>query len=135
MDILDWFQDPCPPSPPEEIDHAVTLDALIRMHGNAQTEPAERLCQAGEVPAAKAEITRLLQKGIEPRNLKWCLYGAVLNECEDLVSMLLRVGVPWKPPDIKPAVAVKSLSILSLFLLHGWNINEEESFHVPPLLA
>lgn len=102
---------------------------------NTELANAEALCHGGDVRAATASITRLLQTGTHVQDLQFCLLGAVLSESQDLVRTLLGVGVPASLVNVKPAIKQKSLYILSLFLQYGWNINEEEEWCIPPLLS
>ena len=53
---------------------------------------AEALCYAGEVAAATAEITQLLQAGTHVERLQFCLLGAVLSGSQELVRTLLDAG-------------------------------------------
>lgn len=102
---------------------------------NTELANAETLCYSGNVYAATASITRLLQTGTHVQDLQFCLLGAVLSGSQDLVRTLLCAGVPASLVNVKPAIKQKSLYMLSLFLQHGWNINEEEDWCIPPLLS
>ncbi|KAK3720450.1 hypothetical protein LTR37_003863 [Vermiconidia calcicola] len=100
---------------------------------NTEIANAELLCHSGDVSGATADITRLLQTGTHVQRLHFCLLGAVLSGSEELVRLLLGVGLPVSMDNVKPAIKQKSLPMLSLFLQHGWNINEEEAWCVPSL--
>lgn len=96
---------------------------------------AEGLCHAGDASAATAKITQLIHAGMDVGKLQFCLLGAVLSGSEDLVQTLLNAGVPVGLVNVKPAIKQKPLKILSLFLQHGWKINEIEDWCLPPLLS
>lgn len=115
-------------------DAKVLHDRQLRPE-NTEIANAEALCRAGDVCAATATITRLLQTGTHAQDLQFCLLGAVLSRSQGLVQILLGAGVPASLVNVKPAIKQKSLSMLSLFLQHGWNINEEEDWCLPPLLS
>lgn len=102
---------------------------------NPEIARAEALCLAGHVEAARTSVTELLQNGTRTANLQYCVLGAVISRCEDLVRFLLDAGVPVNLVNIKSAIENKSLPILSLFVQKGWNINEEEQWDLPPLLS
>lgn len=95
----------------------------------------EATCMAGDADGASAGIQRLLQTGTNPHDIQVCLTRAVQSGQEDLVQMLLSVGVPVGVGAVKAAIAKESVLLLSLFLKHGWNINEEEAWCIPPLLS
>ncbi|KAM3414640.1 Caskin-2 [Cercospora zeina] len=102
---------------------------------NTEIANAESLCYAGNVCTATASITRLLQLGTHVQDLQFCLLGAVLSGSQELVQVLLDAGVPVDLANVKAAIKQKSLAVLSLFLQHGWSINEEEQWCIPPLLS
>nr|POF13268.1 ankyrin repeat and sam domain-containing protein 1a [Quercus suber] len=120
---------------PSPVSEAKILHDRQLRNENAETANAEALCHAGDVSAGIASITQLLQTGTHVQSLRFCLLGAVLSESEDLVRVLLDAGVPISIVDVKPAIRLKSLPTLSLFLQHGWKINEEEAWCLPSLLS
>lgn len=120
--------------PPPVSNAEILRERQIRS-GNSEIGIAEALCLAGNVSAATADINRLLETGTHVQDLQFCLLGAVLSESQDLVRTLLDAGVPACLSNVKPAIEQKSLPILSLFLQHGWNINEREDWCLPPLLS
>lgn len=120
---------------PPAISDAQVLHARQLQPENTELANAEKLCYDGNVCAATASITRLLQTGTHVQDLQFCLLGAVLSESQDLVRTILGAGVPVSLANVKPAIKQKSLYMLSLFLQYGWNINEEEDWCIPPLLS
>lgn len=134
----EWPQFDLVELPPAKSDAQIMRDHLQDRQlelENTELANAETLCYSGNVSAATAAITRLLQAGQHASGLQYCLLGAVLSESQDLVRILLGAGVPASLVNIKPAIKQKSLHILALFLQHGWNINEEEGWYIPPLLS
>ncbi|CZT15072.1 uncharacterized protein RCC_00976 [Ramularia collo-cygni] len=95
---------------------------------------AESLCYAGDVCAATTTINHILDKGTQPDELHYCLLAAILAGSESLVRVLLDNGVPIDSQNIKAAIRRKSSTMLSLFLHHGWDVNEQEDWCTPPLL-
>lgn len=124
-----------PIGPAPVISDAERLHARQIQPENPEIAKAEALCLAGDVDAATASVTKLLQTGTQSGSLQFCLLGAVLSRSEDLVRILLDAGVPVNLVNIKPAIENKSRPILSLFLQQGWDINEEEQWCLPPLLS
>ncbi|KAK3616232.1 hypothetical protein LTR56_026093 [Elasticomyces elasticus] len=115
-------------------DAEILCERQLRLE-NTKIANAEALCYAGDVSAATANITQLLQSGTHVQNLQFCLLGTVLCESQDLVRMLLDAGVPLNLVNVKSAIKQRSLPTLSLFLEHGWDINEREDWCLPPLLS
>jgi hypothetical protein len=95
----------------------------------------EAAWQEGATDRASAGVHYLLQIGTDPRDMQMCLAGAARYGQEDLVQMLLSVGVPVCLGAVKAAIVQESTPLLSLFLQYGWNINEEEDWCIPPLLS
>lgn len=124
-----------PVGPAQVISDAERLHARQIRPENPELAKAEALCLAGDVDAATVSVTELLQTGTQSGSLQFCLLGAVVSRSEDLVRMLLDAGVPVNLMNIKPAIENRSRPILSLFLQHGWDINEEEQWCLPPLLS
>ena len=121
--------------PPNPISDAEILRRRQLQPENSDIAAAEALCTAGHVPAATASIKRLLQTDTRPRQLSYCLLGAILAWSDDLVQMLVDAGVPPNLGDVKAAIRQNSPPMLALFLQHGWNINEQEDKFLPPLLS
>lgn len=84
---------------------------------------------------APGDVHDLLQTGTNPRDLQAYLTKAARAAQEDVVEMLLSVGVPVSLTAVKAAIAKESIPMLSLFLKHGWDINEEEQWCIPSLLS
>ncbi|KAK3703395.1 hypothetical protein LTR37_014501 [Vermiconidia calcicola] len=120
---------------PEAISDAEIMRNRQLEPKNIEMANAELLCHAGDVSGATAQITRLLQTGTHVQSLQFCLLGAILSGSEDLVRMLLGAGVPASMVNEQAAIKQKSLPMLSLFLQHGWDINEEEAWCLPSLLS
>ncbi|KEQ75447.1 ankyrin [Aureobasidium namibiae CBS 147.97] len=62
------------------------------------------------------------------------LTEGIEHEDIDILDYLLQQGVPFTLRQIEPAIRKKSISMLDMFLRHGWDINEPESWSTPPLL-
>lgn len=98
-------------------------------------ERAEQACRSGDVHQATLCIGRLRQTGTPVESLQTCLLGAVETESHGLVRMLLSAGVPITSLVIEPTLRQNSRPILSMFVEHGWDINEEEAWCIPPWLS
>lgn len=90
---------------------------------------------ADDADCAFASVQDLLDTGTDPRDLQICLSRAAQSGHEDLVQMLLSIGVPVYLEAVKVAITKDSTRRLSMFLEYGWDINEEEAWCVPPLLS
>jgi hypothetical protein len=97
---------------------------------------AEADCAASNInlPRATASIQQLLDVGTDPRRLGTCLEKAAKSRNIDLVQFLLSVGVHISDADIKNAIRCKQIELLALYREHAWEINQEESWTLPPLL-
>ena len=62
------------------------------------------------------------------------LIEVVENEDIDILDYLLHQGVPFELLQIEIAIQKKSIPMLDIFLRHGWDINEPESWTTPPWL-
>lgn len=121
--------------PTEDTGPAYGKDMQSPVSLNVHIGAVEALCMADNTDRASAEVQDLLQTGTNPQDLQVCLRTAAQFGREDLVQMLLSAGVPISLGAIKAAITKDSVAMLSLFLQHGWNINEEEAWCIPPLLS
>lgn len=111
--------------------HGVETQPL--MASDPDIRAFEAICNAGG--GDRASVQHLLHTCTNPRDLQACLTRAAQSGQEDLVQTLLSAGVPPSLGAVKAAIARESVLLLSLFLKHGWNINEEEAWCIPPLLS
>lgn len=116
-----------PPFYSEPTQELISSDPSMRV--------AEAACMADDADRAFASVQDLLDTGTDPRDLQICLSRAAQSGHEDVVQMLLSIGVPVYLEAVKPAITKESTRLLSMFLKHGWNINEEEAWCIPPLLS
>ncbi|CZT19206.1 uncharacterized protein RCC_05052 [Ramularia collo-cygni] len=113
----------------------VGVETQLPVSADPDIRVIEAMCMAGDSDCASAGIQKLLQAGTNPQDIQICLTRAAQAGRGDLVQMLLSVGVPVSLGAIKAAITKESFQLLSLFLKHGWNINEEEAWCIPPLLS
>ncbi|KAM3417822.1 hypothetical protein BST61_g6047 [Cercospora zeina] len=100
-----------------------------------KTRAVEAACRAGNADGAFAHVQHSLQTGTDPQDFQGCLTVAAQSGQEGLVQMLLSAGVLASQWAVKAAIKQDSVALLSLFLEHGWNINEQEAWCLPPLLS
>ena len=100
--------------------------------GLLETEAA---CKAGETAHATRCINLLQQAHTPVELLHSCLTAAVESASEELVELLLSLGVPINSAVITSALQAANTSVLTLFLRHGWDLNHEEAWYVPPWLS
>jgi hypothetical protein len=125
-----------PPIPlPSEISPVERLQRRQDQPTDPDIATVEALCQAGDVPAASAAISRLLESGTHAGDLQYCLLAAIVSGSEGLVRQLLEAGTSITVPNTQAAIEYKRIPILSLFLQYGWDINKEEDWCLPGLLA
>lgn len=116
-----------PPFYSEPTQELISSDPRMRV--------AEAACMADDADCASARVQDLLDTGTDPRDLQICLSRATQSGHEDLVQMLLSIGVPVSLEAVQVAITRESTWLLSMFLEYGWDINEEEAWCVPPLLS
>ena len=120
-------------------DLPVCSDAEIRRLRLGPISPlmrtAEAECRAGDTDRAIESVQRLLQAGMHVEDLQVCLLEAVQCGNEDVVQMLLFLGVPVRLETVKAAINQGSTPLLSRFLDYGWNINEAEAWCLPEVLG
>lgn len=116
-----------PPFYSEPTQELISSDPSMRV--------AEAACMADDADRASASVQDLLDTGTDPRDLQICLSRAAQSGHEDLVQMLLSIGVPVSLEAVKVAITKESTRLLAMFLEYGWDINEEEAWCVPPLLS
>nr|POE63633.1 isoform 2 of ankyrin-2 [Quercus suber] len=84
-------------------------------------------CRMGDesvLPVLDKLAKDLMQEGKSAQDLQVCLWAAVDSGHESIVHKLLFLGVPMHIYMVPIAVRQKALSILSLFLRYGWDINQ-----------
>lgn len=116
-----------PPFYSEPTQELISSDPRMRV--------AEAACMADDADCAFASVQDLLDTGTDPGDLQICLSRATQSGHEDVVQMLLSIGVPVSLEAVKVAITRESTWLLSMFLEYGWDINEEEAWCVPPLLS
>lgn len=82
---------------------------LEEASGNGQLDKVDQILQESKLP---------------PRYLDNALYSAAGAGDAAVAEELLRNGARIDPMTISPAVESGSISLLQVFLDHGWNINE-----------
>jgi len=100
-----------------------------------EVEEARQACKSGDVRRASLFIDDLQRDGMKIENLQLCLLDAVESEAHEVIRMLVIAGVPLSKMAIKPALLRNSLRFLSMFTEHGWDINCEEAWCIPPWLS
>lgn len=109
------------------------FEAMFRCNDPALAAAIERCKQGDEI--ALLLVQDLIKSGVLPEDLQNCLVNATSARCKSLVQGLLVLGIPIAPKAINLAIALKALDILSLFVAHGWNLNNAEEWCYPPPLA
>lgn len=111
------------------------MQHLLFKPTDRRLENAQQACKSLDVCRASLTIQHLQRAGIPAEDLQLCLLGAVESEAYDLIRVLLLAGVPLSALVIKPALEQNSLRTLSMFREHGWEINREEAWCIPPWLS
>jgi hypothetical protein len=119
----------CPIPPPEEekLGERWSEDPVIAS--------VEADCATGDMSRATAGIQRLLDMGTDPRRLGSCCNKAAKSGNVELVRYILQIGVRISNTAIKDAIRNNRTDLLSLYQEFGWDLNQEESWTQPPLLA
>lgn len=60
---------------------------------------------------------------------------AIKNNHDKVVEFFLNEGVELEPNHVKIATINKNISLLEIYLHHGWNINEQLDWAAPPALG
>ncbi len=98
----------------------------------------EQHASEGSVVAVKRSIGALRRTGVGQRWLECpgsALYLAILHSHTNIVDYLLSEGVQISSNHVKCATEKRNKAILGLLVDHGWDINQQIEWSVPPALA
>ncbi|KAL3480768.1 putative hspc200 [Aspergillus californicus] len=121
--------------PPLPLAHVGALPSSIRRTPKAVLDEMKAACTARHFPRFKSAFDAWTPLNYRILDLASVMCEAIANNFVDAASELLRAGLPTDQIYAIDAITHRSTNILTLFLEHGWDINQPTEPLKPPALA